>query len=78
MAKNSDSDDKDKHRLKTQRETIIRLEREIKILKLRIRTLEKDKPPKEEKALPPKKLTPAEAKEAARKKFAEMFKKPTE
>lgn len=76
MAKNHDSDSKDKHKLKSQRETIIKQAREIKLLEQKVRKLEKDlnKPPKEEapvKALPPKKPTPAELKEQTRQKFAE-------
>ncbi len=71
------SEDKDKHRLKAQRETIIRQEREIKLLKQQIRSLEKalNRPEKEPKALPPKKLTPEEEREATRKKFADMMQK---
>lgn len=77
MAKKFVSDDKDKHRLKAQRETIIRLEREIKLLKQQIRALEKalNKPSKEDApVIKPKKLTPAEEKEAVRAKFAAIAK----
>ncbi len=78
MSKKFVANDKDQHRLKAQRETILKLEREIKLLKQQIRTLEKalNRPPKEdmpEKLVEekPKKQTPAELKEATRKKFAE-------
>lgn len=81
MAKKFIADDKDRERLKAQRDTIIRQEREIKLLKQQIRTLEKalNRPAKEagssETNVPviekPKKLTPAEEREATRKRFAE-------
>lgn len=78
MAKKFVSNDKDQHRLKAQRETIIKLEREVKLLKQQIRTLEKalNRPPKEEVPVveKPKKLTPAEEREAVRKKFANFGK----
>lgn len=76
MSKKFVSNDKDQHRLKSQRETIIKLEREIKLLKQQIRTLEKalNRPSKDDAPVvveKPKKLTPAEEREATRKKFAE-------
>lgn len=76
MAKKFVSDDKDRERLKAQRETILKQDREIKLLKQQIKTLEKalNRPPKEEapeKAPPPKKLTPEEEREAVRKKWAD-------
>jgi hypothetical protein len=79
LAKNHDSDSKDKHKLKAQRETIIKLERRLKLLEQQIRSLEKasNKPPKEEKALPPKKPTPAELKEQTRQRFADWRAKNT-
>lgn len=78
MAKKFVADDKDRERLKAQRETIIRLEREIKLLKLQIRALEKalNRPSKDDVPvlIKPKKLTPAEEKEAVRAKFAAIAK----
>lgn len=79
LAKSSHSNDKDKHRLKTQLESIVKLEREVKLLKQEIRRLEKllNRPPKEEapaKPEPAKKLTPDELREQTRKKFADWSK----
>jgi len=79
LAKKFVADDKDRERLKAQRETILKLQHEIKLLKLQVKSLEKslNRPPSEEKSAPvvkPKKLTPAEEKEAARKKFADWNK----
>lgn len=80
MGKKFVSEDKDRERLKAQRETIIKLEREIKLLKQQIRSLEKalNRPevPEEKKSPEPpkKKLSPEEEREATRKKFAEWNK----
>lgn len=77
MAKKFVSNDKDQHRLKAQREKIIELQREIKLLEQKIRTLEKALNRPEKEAVPvikKVKLTPAEEREATRKKFANFGK----